>query len=289
MAMALAALVGAAALAVDVAIFYFNWHHLQKAADAAATAGASYLPYDTVSATNAAVKFAESNGIQSGEITSTQIAGDRLSMSVKLTRTVAFNFARVLGLQSAPISAVATAGVLPNPNGGTGLMPLGLPCSPGNCTYVKNQLYNLKQGLVSPGNYGALALGGTGSSGYVQNIQQGYYGPISIGDLVTTEPGNVTGPTDQGFGQRITEGLTMDPTGSYLTAPAYDPRMVIMAMIDFTNTNGRSQAPVVGFGLMWVDSVVAGVVNAYYLGPATYDPSQRTVNNFGLLTPTLLQ
>src|ERR1700737_5357441 len=43
MTFAIATLLGAMALGADVAVMYFNWVQLQKAADAAALAGANYL------------------------------------------------------------------------------------------------------------------------------------------------------------------------------------------------------------------------------------------------------
>ncbi len=43
MTFAIATLLGAMALGTDVAVMYFNWVQLQKAADAAALAGAVYL------------------------------------------------------------------------------------------------------------------------------------------------------------------------------------------------------------------------------------------------------
>jgi len=47
LAVVLPTLLGAMALCADVAVFYFNWANLQKAADSAALAGAHYLPNDT--------------------------------------------------------------------------------------------------------------------------------------------------------------------------------------------------------------------------------------------------
>jgi Putative Flp pilus-assembly TadE/G-like len=291
MALFLPALLGSISLGVDVGMLYYNWALLQKAADAAALAGASYLPYDPVDAQSQAVAFAEQNGIQPSEIVSTNLAPDDLSITVQLKRTVPFYFARVLGLVSGPVSASGTAGVQQNPNYTRGLMPVGLTCAGGTCNFQMNQLYQLKSSQAASGNWGALALGGSGSSVYRSNIENGYWGNINVGDWVSTKPGNVVGPTSQGFTDRINQGLTVDPNGTYASASSYDPRAVIFPIVNFSGATGNSvQVQIVGFARMWVDSLGSnGTINAYYLGMATFDSSQQTTGNFGTTTPILLQ
>ncbi|MGH7865014.1 MAG: pilus assembly protein TadG-related protein, partial [Candidatus Binataceae bacterium] len=62
LAVVLPALIGAMALCADVSIFYFNWANLQKAADAAALAGAHSLPNNTSQASTVATTYALTNG-----------------------------------------------------------------------------------------------------------------------------------------------------------------------------------------------------------------------------------
>ncbi|HVN29808.1 MAG TPA: pilus assembly protein TadG-related protein, partial [Candidatus Binataceae bacterium] len=93
-------LLGAISFGTDVAVFYFNWMQLQKAADAAALAGANYLPDNPATAQSTAIAYAESNGIKASEITATTVSADDLSISVTLQRTVPYYFARTLGLTS---------------------------------------------------------------------------------------------------------------------------------------------------------------------------------------------
>jgi hypothetical protein len=79
---------------------------------------------------------------------------------------------------------------------------------------VTNQLVYLKEfkngpnPWRTPGNYGAAALGGRGASNYEDNIINGYDGAVRIGDVLDTEPGNMTGPTRSGVNALI----AMDPT-----------------------------------------------------------------------------
>src|SRR5579863_7508225 len=58
---AIVTLIGAVALSTDVAIHYYHWVQLQKAADAGALAGASYLPDNTAQAVTTCNDIVKSN------------------------------------------------------------------------------------------------------------------------------------------------------------------------------------------------------------------------------------
>src|ERR1019366_8385214 len=58
---AIVALLGAVALCTDVAVMYVNWQQAQKAADAAALAGATYLPSNPSTAISTAQNWPENN------------------------------------------------------------------------------------------------------------------------------------------------------------------------------------------------------------------------------------
>ncbi|HXZ88395.1 MAG TPA: pilus assembly protein TadG-related protein, partial [Candidatus Binataceae bacterium] len=87
MTLVIATLVGAISLGADVGVLYYSWVQLQKAADSAVLAGANYLtgvPATTdnsqvVSTTN---QYAQLNGVNSGEIVSTTVAGDAKSVTI---------------------------------------------------------------------------------------------------------------------------------------------------------------------------------------------------------------
>lgn len=300
LALAMPVLIGTISLGTDVAILYFNWAQLQKAADAAAIAGANYLPGDPAQAQTVASAYAVQNGVTQSEIASTTVAPDELSITVALQRNVGFNFARVFGLQHANVSTAATAGVQSNPGAARGVMPIGLPCSSGNCSYNIGKHYTLKQGptngnwgQLGPGNWGALALGGNGANVYRYNIERGYIGKLSLNQLVSVETGNIVGPTSQGFTTRINLGQSIFPGANPVSPSQYDPRLVVIPMIDFTGAKGKStQVTLVNFALMFVQSVNGNSANldAVYLGtvPST-DLTGSTPNDFGLLTPVLLR
>jgi hypothetical protein len=58
--------------------------------------------------------------------------------------------------------------------------------------------------LSTPGNFGALDLGGTGASNYSNNITYNYTGSMSVGQTFSTETGDMTGPSQQGISGRAT-------------------------------------------------------------------------------------
>lgn len=297
-ALALPALICAMALGTDVAIMYINWVQLQKAADAGALAGANYLPFDTSTAQSKAVTFAENNGVQASEIVSTVVSPDDLSITVNLSRTVPYYFARAFGMVNSAVSVSGTAGIQQNPGGGRGLLPIGLNCPGKDCSNFKvGNTYHLKQSQVGAGNWDALALGGNGANVYRQNIITGYTGPV--GATEPSEPGNIVGPTGQGITDRINKGVLIDPaiaagSGPAGTAPTYDPRLVIVPMTDFgaagTKGHGKTDVPIIGFAQMWLLGTQSNnnTVVAVYLG-TTSNSGSETISSFGMIHPVLIR
>ena len=302
----LVVLLGAIGLCTDAGVFYVHWQLLQRAADSAALAGATHLPSDTSTAQSGAVSIAEKNGILASEIVSTPVSANDLSITVNLSRTVPYYFARTLGLTTGVVSVSATAGVQPNNADARGLIPVGLSCpngaTTGNCNgdYTVGTTYSMKQDQSQTslsGNWGALALGGNGASVYRQNLAFGYNGNIGIGTLVATEPGNIVGPTGQAVAERLAAGVMADPTVAAGAAPSpgnvptYDPRLVVVPMVDYSASGkgGKTSVPVVLFAQMWLLGVTGNnnTIKAVFLGTLTNPPSGNSVSNFGLLTPVL--
>jgi hypothetical protein len=72
--------------------FYSNWIRLENAADAAATAGAVYLPANPAMALKTAHEYASLNGMRPNEIVSATVAPDDSAITVRLTRAMPFYF-----------------------------------------------------------------------------------------------------------------------------------------------------------------------------------------------------
>jgi len=285
MTLVMPTLLAAVGLSTDIGVLYFNWMRLQKAADAAALAGAGQLTGDSSTTDNSYVTacaqlYACQNGINvtpsgtcpnntqtckpSGSDTFTVTpASDEKSVTVTAKRTVSYFFLQMIGLKQGGVAVHATAGILPT-SGACGLAPLGLPCKQscngkgcygqgntagqGDATcggaYTFNtsnldsgtqvQLKSDRSVTGVPGNWDPLALGGNGASRYRSNIGYGYNGTITPGDWLTTEPGNIVGPTAQGFSDR---GLSL-PNSTTPNVPSTispdDPHVIVVPLVDFT-------------------------------------------------------
>jgi hypothetical protein len=124
-AMLLIVLMGLAAFAVDVGHWYLVGQQEQRAADAAAMAGVTYLPGNPDAAKTTAQSYSRINGFATGAnqttITST-IDGRSTRLRVKVDRTVTNFFGSLLGIPSTTISRSAVADF-------AGPVPMGSPCN----------------------------------------------------------------------------------------------------------------------------------------------------------------
>jgi Flp pilus assembly protein TadG len=297
-ALMLPALLGAVALGTDVAVFYFNWAQLQKAADSAALAGANYLPDNPTQATTTANQFAQGNGVAANEIVSTSVAADNLSISISLQRTVPYYLATILGLTSGIVITSATAtpqfspqtvnagtpGQVPpggdnNGNnggictevGGCGLIPIGLDA---NTIYTDGTQVTLQQGQLGSGNWDLITLGSPGGSDLRTSVANGYNSMVSIGDWVTSAPGQKVDPVDQGLQDRLNSAISIDPTGTYSAHTLNDPRVMVLSVVDWEDPNGSSSVQVKSFASVWLDSYSNGQVTVHFI-------SQVIANSFG--------
>jgi hypothetical protein len=244
-------MVGAIAMSADVGVLYFNWQILQAAADSGAVAGAAYLPSNPSQAITTANGYA-TKGLVTG------------SVSVQAT---------------AQIQTIGTT---------TGVTPIGIDYRQ---SYSSGQVVTLMQGQVGPGNWGPLGLGGTGGSTLSQNIEYGYPGSISAGDLLTTDTGLATGPIRSAFNFVINQGQSVDPGGTFANHTPTDPRVLIVPMVDYSSVNGSSQVPVKGFAALWLVSVNNNNdIQTYFINQvAPGSTPNKLVQNFGAYKAVLVQ
>ena len=100
-------LLGFAGWAVDFAHWNDERTNMQKAADAAALAGAVYLPDDPAGAIAAAKSIAAKNGYSSGVSVTTLANANQLKVTINTN--VKSSFAQVVGIGSADLSKHATS------------------------------------------------------------------------------------------------------------------------------------------------------------------------------------
>jgi putative Flp pilus-assembly TadE/G-like protein len=294
MVFAMLGLLGMCALVIDAGYWYQAKAHLQSAADAGALAGADTLAAGWPSATSSAGSVVSLN--MTGATASYQQAttfSPNDSIVVTATRTEPSFFARLFGHNSVNVSVTAEATMV-NSGGGAvpwGVMQLQQPYQPGT-TY---QLYTDNSGP----NNGALRLpGGTGcstsggSSLYSNEITGNQAScPLMIGQLLSTNTGQNTGPTTQGMSDRCPQGL--QPVGAIATFGAgtvnlLDPTSCQLVLVPVVlnasdnsatwPTKGSVQVKVVGFAWFIVTAVNQGgkEVDAVYVGDAPADPSDTS-------------
>src|SRR5689334_8686456 len=105
----MATLIAVIGLGTDLAVLYFNWGQLQKAADTAAIAGVNYLPSQTATASNIAISYAKKNGMQASEIDTPIVSASNTQLTLSLHRTIPYTFLRLLGLTNGQVRVSATA------------------------------------------------------------------------------------------------------------------------------------------------------------------------------------
>lgn len=242
--LAMTMLLGFSAIVIDVGALYLNRVQLNNMVDAAALAGArEFLPDAGGSPVSMAQAYAALNGRKAGD--SVIIDTSNMRITVSATRQVDLFFARIFGMNSSQVtaSATATAGAI---RSAKGLAPFGIEKQ----TFVYGDTYVLKSGGGSgdTGNYGALALGGNGAKVYEYNIINGYNGTLNIGDKVSTETGNMSGPTSDGISQRIAGTSSAFPPADVNT-----PRIITIPVIETMDVNGKKEVTIVGFANFFLE------------------------------------
>jgi Flp pilus assembly protein TadG len=298
--LALPVLVGVLTIVMDVGNLYYNQVSMQVAMDSGVLAGANYLPSYPSQAVSVAEDYATRNGLKTSEIVSCTISPDNKAVLMNATRSLPCFFCAVLGegtahAQTAPavegpsqtgISAFASAAIVPI-KAATGVVPIGVDYRT-NLNF--GNVVQLKQGQVGAGNWAPLALGGNGASNYETNIQSGYSGSVAAGDWDDTEPGNVVGPTKAGFQYRISMGQNQFSSGTFQNHDLNDPRVMLIPVVDFSNINGKSQVPVMGFAMMWISSIDGqGTITCYFVQQSVVNaqPDPSSSSTTGATTPIL--
>lgn len=246
----LVALLGFVALVTDIGNMVYRKSQLQNACDAAALAGAHELP-DTDKAEDEAKKYAEDNGVDLSSI-SISFGEEDKKIIVKAQEQVQFIFARVLGINQGDVSAQAAAIIAPLSEVYNGLRPFGVE----DDAFEEGERVVLKTGVQDEegGNFYPLALDGTGATTYQTTIVNGSNTGYSVGDYVSTETGNMVGPTKSAINDLI--GLC--DHSPECTPDSYEPdcpRVVTVPLIESMEVNGRDEVLIVGFAIFFVEAV----------------------------------
>ncbi|MRH44308.1 hypothetical protein GH741_16820 [Aquibacillus halophilus] len=261
MALALVVLLGFVALAVDAGRVYSQKASLQKALDSAVIGGAQVLLEGGGDPEAKAIDISTKNSFVLGD---SEVVSDVNSVTASKETTVPMTFARVLGINSKKVSAVAEAEIKLL-TAGIGITPIAVEkdAIPGET--------NLKCGSTGTysGNCGYLDIDTTGASGLAEAIINGV--EISITDDVVfadTETGQKWGPVKDAFQDLIDKDEGHNGKG-YPGIPlcnSFDTfdqsevacnRVIYIVVVDtFKDVTGKDVVEIVGFAQYWLDEVI---------------------------------
>lgn len=188
----LIALIGFAAIAVDIGYMYTTRRAMQTAADAAAIAGANALQSTNnanyqQAASDVATLDGFSNGqngvvVTVGTPTSGPYSGNASYVQVSISRAVPTFFLRVLGLNTLNVAAQAVAGTVP----GTGCIYALDPSKSGALSLTGNFTINASCGVIDDSSSSsALSASGIGT---VNTAYTGVAGNYSSSGIITFTP-----------------------------------------------------------------------------------------------------
>ncbi|MFL6028946.1 MAG: pilus assembly protein TadG-related protein [Gaiellaceae bacterium] len=198
---ALIVLLGMSAFVLDVGSWYRTQRRLQGTTDAAALAGAQLLPNDPSGGRSIAQSYATKNGgdVAGADIVITSKFQANDTISVRAARTDPGIFSKILNINSADISAKATARVGP-PKEALHVAPMVVFCGHSlikNCNNNHEPEFNVSttldyDDLGAPGAFGMLNLDGeqgtVGSSKEAEWILHGFDKYLPLGKY-RSDPG----------------------------------------------------------------------------------------------------
>lgn len=274
-ALLLVVLLGAAALSVDVGRLYLERQHLVNACDAAALAGGIELQPNNLAASRIVATARADDAALSNNMPVHEVSfPSDTRLRVDGHQVVQHTFGRILGFASYRVDAYAIVERLQGLSQTSGIVvPWGIPSN----DYQAGQEVTVKisQEDSEGGNFYPLALrrsydtGGSGGAVYNEDIKYGYQGPVAVGDIVSTEPGNMVGPTHQAV---VTDTDSLfnraeeEPWASqtFETATYGNPRVVVVPIVS-PMESGRDEVTILGFAAFYVTSCTGKEVTGQFI------------------------
>lgn len=303
-AIAIAALTGFAALAVDGGYLYYRHIQLQDLSDAAALAATAQLAMSSGSealkrqlAFGAAVECVRRNGYQvvvigcdtaqvsrgeeAGEMSVDFPEADRTQVEVAVSLNVPLFFGPVISISSSMIRAASMAQFRSD-----GLVPV--------CFfeggYQANARYSLTLGPGdgARGNYGYLDL--KPPSRFREYLESGFPGLIDFGDVLETYTGVSTGQVRQAIDNRIDRcshgcAVTQNGGGVSVNVSENCPRLVLIPVVEgFCELHGKGRVTVKSFVRFFIEDYDSEtkVLSGWCLGEAGPGGEFGLMNGFAI-------
>lgn len=246
----LTAILGIGALATDMAVLYAEKSRLQNAVDASALAGAQELPDSPGSAYTATTEYATSNNTV---LSTVQIANQNREITVMAQKDVPLYLARFLGIRSKTVSAQAKAAVL-SARSLRGVAPLSITMR----DFVYGQEYTLKNAPPEgeSGWYGPVRLDGQGASTYEEALTNGNTTPLSVGQVLEIESGNMSGPTRRGLENRLASD-TRVPRNTFEDHDSNAPQIVYIPIVEIISRDSTAihEVKILGFAAFFIENL----------------------------------
>lgn len=286
-ALLLVALLSMLAIVVDVGMGSLRRRNLQSAADAAALAGAHFLPENPDQARALVLDYCQRNGVADTEVAVSFPVNPPTRMVVRINRDSEALFSKVISDDAIPLQAESEVGV-----GAISELshssPVGVPT--GNFNY--GELYTLKRGangcIGVPGNcsrFAPLALGGSGSNNYRNVLKFGYDGALLIGDTVPKERDNVDNATRQAIKFRVDQR----PDETFATFAPGSPRLLFVALASGVDTRGRN-VRITGFTAFFIENYsLTGEITGRFLKYQTTGNVDFNVTDYSLKGAKLIR
>ena len=296
----LIAVIGMMAFVIDEGSVYQTRRNLQTIADSAALAGVQELPENPALAIQTAVNYAALNNftISSSDviISKTYVDYDTITVTAVNPNTKLY-FAGIFGHNSTKVGANAKA-IIGSPSKVTGVVPWGFEDN----NYTPGVEYVLKYGSPpdpGPGNFGGLAIDGTGGPTYENSIINGSTKPLSVGMWIDPFTGNNVGKTNSGTSSRIYDQLNnYFDTFSQLTQHVGSVYMLIkpdsqFIIIPWVTHFGNGQTPVQirGFLQFVITYKNGSVIKGTFINKAFIESTQdiNPIDSSGLRVIRLVQ
>lgn len=258
-ALFLTVLIGCMAVVIDYGRPALIAARLQNAADSAALAAATKLSTKSESEVKSeALLYALENGFPDPTGVDMEITNSFKKVSVTVSKKVEYTFAGIFGRSEINLKRRASA-ELKALSGLRYTVPLSIEkTTMDEAIRNGNYFMTLKFGGGSGTNgaYGALDQDGSnggGAADYSDRLLNGYAGLISVGDIIPTENGNMSGPTQTGVAGRYNACTHFSSSGG-CTPDHYDvncPRVMKIPIVTYVNTHS---VRIEGFAAFLLDS-----------------------------------
>ena len=264
-AVALPALLGFGALAIDMGMLYKTKGELSAAADAAALAGAQELPKKPDQAQAMAVDYAKKNGKATDQINVT-LAADNRSIEVEIKRTVPLYLANVFAKSNSLVTEkskakVSVAASVP------WIVPFVIPK-----TQVFDHVNTFTMRIPDANkpygqyefDYMNVGIENTDFATYIKYLKYGYQKTFKVGDSV-----KYLGPSSGGKESvdAFFDRTVRDANTDYTKAEGGQPRVMLIPVVEAMlprNTVSGTPMKIIGFVGFFLETVYKGSYGKTY-------------------------